>query len=161
MLSLKIGLIAGLVSIARWTWVYSRLAKWWQNPVGRTMVTEAALIGLLFVPQILSLFFDLNRLDSYIAAWADVALIGLVTPVMEWRTTVFKRMGPSPDRKHRDQWRAMFAKYAKFLASPDRKHCDQWRAILSIFAKYASHAPWLGRKHRDPVEAPSPQDKEY
>jgi hypothetical protein len=58
---------------------------------------------------------------------------------MLWRTIVFLRMGPSPDRKHR----------------------DQWRAILSIFAKYASHAPRLGRKHRDPVEAPSPQDKEY
>lgn len=138
-LMLKIGLIAGLVSIMHWTWVYSRLAKWWQNPVGRTMVVEAALIGMLFVPQILSLFFNLNRLDSYIAAWSDVALIGLVTPVMVWRTTVFKRMGPSPDRKHR----------------------DRWRATLSVLAKYASRTPWPSRKHRVPVEAPSPQDKEY
>lgn len=100
-LCLKIGLIAGAISIALWTVVYTRLAEWWRHPLGRTLVVEATLIGALFVPQILSLFFDLNRLDSRIAAWADVALIGLVTPVMCWRTIVFLRMGPSPDRSVR------------------------------------------------------------
>lgn len=84
-----------------WVAVYSRLAKWYRNPVGRTLVIEAVLIAGLFVPQILSLFFDLTRLDSRIAAWADVALIGLVTPTMIWRSIVFMRMGPSPGRKPR------------------------------------------------------------
>lgn len=98
-LLLKIGLIAGLASIGLWTAAYSRLADWWSNPVGRTLVVEALLVAGLFVPQILSLFFNLNRLDSYIAAWADVALVGLVSPIMWWRTIVFLRMGPSPARK--------------------------------------------------------------
>ena len=101
-LCLKIGLIAGFASIAVWTAVYSRLAQWWRHAIGRTLVIEAVLIAGLFVPQILSLFFNLNRLDSRIAAWSDVALIGLVTPVMLWRTIVFLRMGPSPNRKPRD-----------------------------------------------------------
>jgi hypothetical protein len=98
-LCLKIGLLAGFASIAVWVAVYSRLAKWWKSPIGRTLVIEAVLIAGLFVPQILSLFYNLNRLDSRIAAWADVALIGLVTPVMLWRTVVFARMGPSPGGK--------------------------------------------------------------
>lgn len=41
-LLLKIGLIAGLVSIALWACVYTRLARWWQNPVGRTLVTSCS-----------------------------------------------------------------------------------------------------------------------
>lgn len=98
-LLLKIGLVAGLVSIALWAWVYTRLARWWENPVGRTLVVAEALVGALFIFQILSLFFNLNRLDSRIVAWADVALIGLVAPAMLWRTIVFLRMGPSPGRR--------------------------------------------------------------
>ena len=100
-LCLKIGLIAGFASIALWMAVYSRLAAWWRNAIGRTLVIEAGLIAGLFMPQILSLFFSLNRFDSYLAAWADVALIGLVSPVMLWRTIVFVRMGPSPGRQRR------------------------------------------------------------
>ena len=98
-LCLKIGLVAGFASITVWVAVYSRLARWWSHPLGRTLVIEALLIAGLFVPQILSLFFQLNRFDSRIAAWADVALIGLVTPVMAWRTLVFVRIGPSPERR--------------------------------------------------------------
>lgn len=101
-LLLKIGLVSGFAAITVWVAVYSRLARWWKNPVGRTLVIEAALIAGLFVPQILSLFFSLNRFDSYIAAWADVALIGLVTPVMTWRVIVWLRLDrtdrePSPE----------------------------------------------------------------
>jgi len=94
-LLLKVGLIAGFASIGLWTAVYSALASWWESPVGRTLVIEAALIAGLFVPQILSLFFNLNRLDSRIAAWADVTLIGLVSPVMLWRTLVWVRLSRS------------------------------------------------------------------
>jgi hypothetical protein len=91
-LCLKIGLVSGFMAIAIWVAVYSRLAKWWTSPIGRTLVIEAALIAGLFVPQILSLFFNLNRLDSRIAAWTDVVLIGAVTPVMMWRSAVWVRL---------------------------------------------------------------------
>jgi hypothetical protein len=104
-LLLKIGLVSGLAAITGWIAVYHALTTggWRKNPVGRTLVIEALLIALLFVPQILSLFFDLTRLDSRIAAWSDVVLIGLVTPVMLWRVIVWLRldkagqMGSAPD----------------------------------------------------------------
>lgn len=105
LLLLKIGLIAGLVSIVAWVAVYHVLTKggWRRNPVGRTLVVKSLLIAGLFIPQILSLFFQLNRFDSHIAAWADVVLIGAVTPVMWWRTAVwFKldRAGRLPQNGH-------------------------------------------------------------
>lgn len=102
-LLLKAGLVAGLVTLVAWVAVYSRLTRGgaWRNPIGLSLIIEALLIAGLFIPQILSLFFHLNRLDSYIAAWADVTLIGLVAPVMAWRTIVFLRMGRSPGRKRK------------------------------------------------------------
>jgi hypothetical protein len=80
--------------------VYSVLTRGgaWRNTLGLSLIIEALLIAGLFVPQILSLFFNLNRLDSRIAAWADVTLIGLVSPVMAWRTIAFLRIGPLPKR---------------------------------------------------------------
>lgn len=91
-LLLKIALISGFVSLVAWIAVYTRLARWWRNPLGRTLVVKSALIAGLFVPTTLSLFFNLNRLDSRIAAWADVVLIGAVAPVMIWRTVVWVKL---------------------------------------------------------------------
>ena len=91
-LALKIALISGFVSLAGWVVLYSFLAEWWTNPIGRTLVAKTTLIALLFVPSSLSLFFHLNRLDSYIAGWVDVSLIGLVTPVMCVRCRVWWRL---------------------------------------------------------------------
>lgn len=91
-LLLKIFLITGFVANAAWVALYSRLARWWGNPVGRTLVIEAALIGVLLVPTTMSLFFNLNRLTSEVTAWIDVGLIGLITPVMGWRCVVWLRL---------------------------------------------------------------------
>jgi hypothetical protein len=91
-LALKVALISGFVSLAGWIALYSALADWWKIPVGRTLVAKTALIAGLFVPSILSLFFHLSARDSYIAGWVDVALIGLVTPVMLWRSLVWWRL---------------------------------------------------------------------
>jgi hypothetical protein len=88
-LALKIVLISGFVSLITWVAVYTRLAAWWRNPIGRTLVAKTLLIAGMFVPSILSLFFRLNRQDSLIAGWVDVGLIGAVTPVMLWRTIVW------------------------------------------------------------------------
>jgi hypothetical protein len=89
-LLLRIGLISGFCSISAWVIVYSRLARWWGNPVGQTLVIKSALLAVLFVVVASSLFFKLNR---YFTGWADVTLIGAVTPVMIWRTVVWLRLG--------------------------------------------------------------------
>jgi hypothetical protein len=91
-LALKVALISGFLSLVAWIALYSALADWWSNPIGRTLVAKTTLIAGLFVPSILSLFFHLNRLDSYIAGWVDVGLIGLVSPVMWWRMRVWRRL---------------------------------------------------------------------
>jgi len=99
-LALKIALISGFCSLAAWIAVYSALAAWWTNAIGRTLVTKTVLIALLFVPTTLSLFFNLNRLDSLIVGWIDAGLIALVSPVMWWRSAVWvkeSRKGRSGD----------------------------------------------------------------
>lgn len=95
-LLLKVFLIAGFVSLLAWVVVYTRLAKWWQNAVGRTLVIETLLLAGLFIPTLLGFFFDMNQ---YVIGWLDVVLIGLVTPVMTWRSVVWIRMAlPSRGR---------------------------------------------------------------
>jgi hypothetical protein len=93
-LCLKIVLIAGFVSLTAWVAVYHVLTRggWRKSPIGRTLVVESLLIAGLFVPTALSLFFNLNRFDSRVAAWTDVVFIGLVAPVMIWRTAVWLRL---------------------------------------------------------------------
>jgi hypothetical protein len=91
-LALKVALISGFVSLAGWVVLYTALARWWTNPIGRTLVAKTALIAALFVPSILGLFFHLGRQDSWVVGWVDTGLIGLVTPVMLWRSAVWLRL---------------------------------------------------------------------
>ena len=91
-LCLKVALIAGFVSLAGWIALYTALAPWYRNPIGRTLVAKTALVAAMFVPTTLSLFWHLSRKDSYLVGWIDVALIGLVTPVMVWRSVVWVKL---------------------------------------------------------------------
>ena len=92
LLLLKIILIADVISIVAFVADYTRLAPWWRNPVGRTIVTKDALLVLVLIPSILSMFFTFNRLSSHIAAWVDVVLLGSMAPVMLWRIVVWRRV---------------------------------------------------------------------
>jgi hypothetical protein len=91
-LAFKVALIAGFCSLAGWIVLYSLLADWLHNPIGRTLVAKTALIAALFIPTSLSLFFSLNRLDSRLVGWIDFGLIALVTPVMCWRCLVWVKL---------------------------------------------------------------------
>lgn len=104
-LCLKVGLIAGFAALTGWVAVYTWLTRGgaWRNPVGLTLIIKTLLIAGVFVPSTLSLFFHLSRLNSYIAAWTDVTMIGLVAPVMLWRTIVWirlDRLGKLPRNGH-------------------------------------------------------------
>ena len=85
----KAALISGFCSIVTWIVVYSRLAAWWRNPVGRALVTAKLLVAALFALSILSSVFHLTGL---FVEWLTVALIGAMTPVMLWRTAVWLRL---------------------------------------------------------------------
>jgi len=97
-LALKIVCISGFVSLTGWLAQYHVYTKggWRRNVIGRTLVAKTALIACLLVPTTLSLFFQFNRLTSYVAGWVDVALIGLITPVMFWRAAVWRHVHKQP-----------------------------------------------------------------
>lgn len=88
--ALKISLICGLVSLIGWVVLYSVLAPWWRNPIGRTLVAKTVLVAALLVPSLLALFFP--HINRVVAEWTDLVLISLITPVMIWRSAVWMRM---------------------------------------------------------------------
>lgn len=91
-LLLRIVLISGALSVTAFVAIYWRLAPWWRDPIGRTIVIKDILLALLLVPSILSLFFHFSRVSSRIAAWTDLALFAAMTPVMIWRCVIWIRI---------------------------------------------------------------------
>lgn len=88
-LAFKIVEVTSVAAIAVFVACYSAWADWWTDAIGRTIVIKDLLLVIAFTPSILSLFFHFSRLTSHIAAWVDVAMIGLIAPVMTWRVFVF------------------------------------------------------------------------
>lgn len=85
----RIVLIADLTAIITFIAVYTSLAPWWRNQIGRTLVIKDILLILILIPSILSLFFSFNRLTSHIATWLDLCFLAALTPVMIWRIAVW------------------------------------------------------------------------
>lgn len=88
----KVVEVSGLVTIAAFVTCYTRWAAWYRNAIGRTIVIKDLLLVIAFIPSVLSLFLNFSRLTSHIAAWSDIAMIGLISPVMIWRIVVFGRI---------------------------------------------------------------------
>lgn len=88
----KADLIADIVAVVLFTVVYSLLAPWWRNPIGRTLVVMDILVGAAVCPSVLSLFWSFNRLTSLIAAWADVAVFGAIALVILARIPLWIRL---------------------------------------------------------------------
>jgi len=91
-LAFKVAEVASLVTIIAFVVCYSRWAKWWRNPIGRTIVFKDLALVLVLIPSILSIFIDFNRLTSHIAAWCDVVSFGAIPVIMCWRIAVFWRI---------------------------------------------------------------------
>jgi hypothetical protein len=88
-LCFKIVEVASVATIVSFVACYTLWAPWYRNAIGRTIVIKDLLLIVVFIPSILSIFLHYNRLTSHIAAWLDVAMIGLISPVMIWRTYIF------------------------------------------------------------------------
>ena len=91
-LAFKVVEVASLVTIVAFVAYYTRVAAWWSNPIGRTIVIKDVALVLVLVPSILSIFVDFNRLTSHIAAWFDVGSFALVPLIMCWRIVVFRKI---------------------------------------------------------------------
>lgn len=85
----RIVLVADLLSITAFVVTYTRLAPWWRNQIGRTLVIKDLLLILILIPSILSLYFQFNRLTSHVASWLDLVFLGALTPVMIWRIWIW------------------------------------------------------------------------
>lgn len=92
LLALKVVLIAGMVSVVLFTAVYSYLARWQANPIGRTVVWLDILLALALVPTTLSLFFHYSRLTSHVAAWTDIAIFAAIAVGMLMRIPLFVKL---------------------------------------------------------------------
>jgi hypothetical protein len=105
LLAFKVVEIASVVTIAAFIACYSRWARWWSNPIGRTIVYKDISLILVLLPSILSIFWHWNRLTSHIAAWYDVASFALVPVIMCWRIVVFGKIhkaGRSPQSSNNE-----------------------------------------------------------
>ena len=92
LLAFKVVEVASVVTIAAFVACYSRWAKWWTNPIGRTIVYKDIALILVLLPSILNIFFHFGWLTSHIAAWFDVASFAAVPAIMVWRTLVWRRI---------------------------------------------------------------------
>jgi hypothetical protein len=92
LLLFKITLMADLAGIIAFIVIYSVVAPWWSNVIGRTIVAKDILLGLALTPSILSLFFHFNRLSSVIAGWVDLGLFAGIAVVMIWRCVIWLRI---------------------------------------------------------------------
>lgn len=91
-LAFKIAEIASLVTIAAFVGYYTVLARWWRSPIGLTIVAKDIALILVLLPSVLSMFFQFNRLTSYVAAWFDVGSFTMVPVIMVWRIVVWRRL---------------------------------------------------------------------
>lgn len=82
LLLFKISTISIILSIALFIGVYTRLAPWWKSPIGRTLVWKDALLAIVLIPTVISLFFKLNRMTSHLIAWFDIGDFFLITGVL-------------------------------------------------------------------------------
>lgn len=96
LLLLKVALIADIAGIVIFVADYTRLAQWWTNPVGRTIVIKDLFLLVVVLLTAMSVFFRFSRLTSMVAAWIQIGALGAVAVVMLWRVVVFERL-------HRDR----------------------------------------------------------
>jgi len=92
LLLFKIVLLTNIAAIIAFVVIYTRLAPWWKNVIGRSIVSFDILLGMAFVPSAISLFWHLNRLTSRIAAWVDIGIFALIAGAMVWRSVQWVRI---------------------------------------------------------------------
>lgn len=89
---LKAVLIADIAAIVVFVADYSRLAPWWRNPVGRTIVVKDLFLLFVVALTTLSVFFRFSRLTSQVAGWLQIGGLAAMALTMLWRVVVFERI---------------------------------------------------------------------
>lgn len=94
-LAFKVVDVASVVAIATFIGYYSRIAAWWSNPIGRTIVFKDIALILVLIPSILSIFLKFSRFTSHVAAWFDLVSFAMVPVIMTWRIFVWREIRKS------------------------------------------------------------------
>lgn len=92
----RVVVLAALASTVLFVAVYSKLAAWWRNPIGRSIVAVDAAVFLALLPIALSLFFTFSRLTSEIASGLDLAAVTAIPVTMCWRIYAWLRLPRLP-----------------------------------------------------------------
>ena len=98
LLFFKIVVVADLLSVFAFLAIYTALAQWWKHVIGRAIAIKDILLGMAFIPSVLSFFFHFNRLTSRVAAWTDIGLFGLIAVVMAWRCVTWVKIHRKGER---------------------------------------------------------------
>jgi uncharacterized membrane protein len=93
----KIILLTNIASIFAFVGIYTKLAPWWRDVIGRSIVFLDVLLGAAFIPSAISLFWQLNRLTSHIVAWIDIGIFTLIAGGMISRCVTWIRIHRKED----------------------------------------------------------------
>jgi hypothetical protein len=88
--------LAAMAGTIAFVTIYTHLARWWHNPIGRTIVAVDAAVFMALLPIALSLFFTFSRLTSQLAAGLDLAAISSIPISMGWRIWAWLRLPRVP-----------------------------------------------------------------
>jgi len=99
----KIVLLTNIVAILAFVGIYTKLAPWWRNVIGRSIVSFDLLLGMAFIPSTISLFWKFNRLTSYVAAWVDIGIFTLIAGAMVWRSVQWVRIHKDSGKEESSQ----------------------------------------------------------
>jgi hypothetical protein len=89
MLASKVTVLAAIVTLTSWVIVYTNLANWWTDHVGRTFAFKTIILIFLLVLTVPEMFWTLTRDEIVGLTWVQIALVALISPVMVWRIVVF------------------------------------------------------------------------
>lgn len=87
----RVAVLIALAGCLAWIWEYT-VNQGWRNPMGRTLLSKTSLLTGLLALSAVSLLISLSRLWQEVFAWAGLAMLAMIGPVMAWRMIVFRRV---------------------------------------------------------------------
>lgn len=88
----KAVIVASQVATLGFVLVYTSVAKWWANVIGRTIVLLDVSLFFALLPVTLTIFFHLSRLESQLGGAMDLAAFTAIPVIMLWRIYVWLRL---------------------------------------------------------------------
>lgn len=92
LLLFRIGLCATTGAVIWFIAYYTKVAPWWRNEIGRTIVIKDLVLLVPLLLSIVSAFWGFNRYTSQIAGWITVVSFFGMAVVMVWRIAVWRRI---------------------------------------------------------------------